>query len=103
MAERIAVVRLGAMGDVIHALPAVANLKHVTWIIEPRWAPLLADNASVDEVILLDRKRWSSVREVWSKLRTAPFQIALDLQGLIKSGLVVAATGAARRVGYDRT
>jgi heptosyltransferase-1 len=101
MADRIAVVRLGAMGDVIHALPAVASLKHVTWIIEPRWAPLLAGNAGVDEVILLDRRRWSSVRDVWNKLRGSSFRIALDLQGLIKSALVVAATGAPRRVGYD--
>lgn len=102
MADRIAVVRLGAMGDVIHALPAVANLKRVTWIIEPRWAPLLAGNPNVDEVILLNRRQWSSIREVWGKLRASSFALALDLQGLIKSALVVAATGAKRRVGYAK-
>jgi len=102
MAERIAVVRLGAMGDVIHALPAVANLKQVTWVIEPRWAPLLDGNPNVKELILLDRRRWSSVREVWNKLRARSFSLAIDFQGLIKSALVVAATGAKRRAGYDR-
>ena len=103
MANRIAVVRLGAMGDIIHALPAVANLKRVTWIVEPRWASLLAGNPSIDEVILLDRRRWSSIRDVWRKLRASCFHLALDLQGLIKSGLVVAATGAKRRAGYVKT
>lgn len=102
MAERIAVVRLGAMGDVIHALPAVANLKRVTWVIEPRWASLLEGNPNVKEVIRLDRRSWASIREVWSKLRAASFDLALDLQGLIKSALVVAATGAGRRAGYER-
>src|SRR5689334_1568158 len=102
MAERIAVVRLGAMGDVIHALPAVANLKQVTWVIEPRWASLLEGNPNVKEVIRLDRRSWASIREVWSKLRAASFDLALDLQGLIKSALVVAATGAGRRAGYER-
>ena len=58
----ILVVRLGAMGDIIHALPAVASLKHsfpgsqVTWAVEPRWAPLLEGNPFVDRVLLLDRR-----------------------------------------------
>ena len=52
--RRILVVRLGAMGDLIHTLPAVAWLKqthpdsHLTWLVEPQWAPLLEDNPFVD-------------------------------------------------------
>jgi heptosyltransferase I len=59
---RILVVRLGAMGDIVHALPAAASLKHsfpgwrVTWVVEPRWAPLLEANPFVDRVVLLDRR-----------------------------------------------
>ena len=58
-ATRILVVRLSAMGDVIHALPAVASLKHsfpgslLTWVIEPRWAPLLEGNVFVDRVVTI--------------------------------------------------
>ena len=61
LAVRILVVRLGAMGDIIHTLPAVASLKHsfphsrVTWVIRPRWMPLLEKNPFVDEVIPLER------------------------------------------------
>lgn len=58
---RILVIRLSAMGDVIHALPAVASLKHsfphstITWVIRPRWAALLQGNPFVDEIVEMDR------------------------------------------------
>jgi ADP-heptose:LPS heptosyltransferase len=58
---RILVVRLGAMGDIIHTLPAVASLKHslpkshITWAIAPQWAALLDGNVFVDRRILLER------------------------------------------------
>ena len=57
--RRILVVRLGAMGDVIHALPAVARLKcsfpraRLTWAVESQWSPLLDGNPYVDEVLPL--------------------------------------------------
>ena len=59
-AVRILVVRLGAMGDIIHTLPAVASLKHslpgshITWAIAPKWAPLLEGNVFVDRRILVE-------------------------------------------------
>src|SRR3954451_22533888 len=57
----ILVVRLGALGDIVHALPAVASLKHnypgsrLTWAVEPRWAPLLANNPFVDRLVFIRR------------------------------------------------
>ena len=59
--KRILVVRLGAMGDILHALPAAASLKHsfpgsrLTWAVEPRWAPLLEGNPFIDRVVLVRR------------------------------------------------
>jgi len=59
---RILVLRLGAMGDVVAALPAVASLKHsiphskITWVIEPRWSPLLEGNPYIDSVMFLERR-----------------------------------------------
>ena len=102
---RILVVRLGAMGDVIHALPAVASLKRslpaawIAWAIDPKWAVLLTNNPTVDEVLLFDRHSWPSIRAAWRHLRRVRFDVAVDLQGLIKSGLIVAASGAPERVG----
>lgn len=106
-ASSILVVRLGAMGDVIHALPAAASLKqsfprsHVAWVIDPRWAPLLEGNAFIDQVIPLNRKNWASVGEAWHKLRAIPFDLAVDFQGLIKSAIVASVARATRIVGYS--
>jgi heptosyltransferase-1 len=105
---RILVVRLGSMGDVIHALPAVASLKHsfphsrLSWVIKPRWAPLLAGNPFVDEVIPFQR----SAREILATrrhLRRERFELAVDLQGLIQSALVAASARADKIVGLARS
>lgn len=106
MTSSILVVRLGAMGDVIHALPAAASLKqsfphsHLAWVVDPRWAPLLAGNKFIDQVIPLNRRSWASIREAWGLLRAVRFDLAVDFQGLIKSALVASAARASRIVGY---
>jgi heptosyltransferase-1 len=96
------------MGDVIHALPAVASLKHsfphssVSWVIKPRWAPLLAGNPFVDEIVLFSR----SAREILATrrlLRRERFDLAVDLQGLIQSALVAASARADKIVGLARS
>jgi len=104
---RILVIRLGAFGDVIHALPAVASLKHsiphskITWIIEPRWRVLLQDNPYVDSVILFDRGTLGGLRTAWRQLRNPGFDFVVDFQGLIKSGLVASVARAERIFGFD--
>lgn len=105
---RILVVRLGAMGDVIHALPGVASLKHgfprshVTWVIRPRWMPLIEANPFVDEVIPLERTA-RGIRDTWRSLRARRFDLAVDFQGLVQSALVAAASRADRIVGLHRS
>ena len=104
--SRILVVRLGAMGDIIHTLPAVASLKqsypgsHLTWVVEPRWAPLLECNPFVDRRLLFDRGSVGALLRTWNELRLEPFDFAVDFQGLIKSALVARAAGAARIYGH---
>jgi heptosyltransferase-1 len=105
---RILVVRLGAMGDVIHALPAVASLKHsfprshVTWVIRPRWAPLLEANPFIDEIVLLERTP-RGVFDAVRRLRARRFDFAVDFQGLLQSALVATAARANRIVGFHRS
>ena len=59
----ILIVRLGAMGDVIHTLPAAASLKHnfpsapLAWVVESAWAPLLEDNPFIDRVIVVGSQK----------------------------------------------
>lgn len=105
-AVEILFVRLGAFGDILHALPCAASLKRgidgarLTWVVDPRWRWLLNGNPDVDEVISLDRKSFDSVRAAYRRMRSTRYDIAVDAQGLIKSGLVIRASGAARRIGY---
>jgi heptosyltransferase-1 len=84
--DRILVVRMGAMGDILHTLPAVAALGRVTWMIKPQWLPLIEGNPAVAGV------------------RTAPawggFDRAYDFQGLIKSA-VFARMAARETAGFD--
>jgi heptosyltransferase I len=106
---RILVVRLGAMGDVIHALPAAASLKQsfprsfLAWAVEPRWTPLLEGNPYLDEVIPVDRSRWRTVLALRRHLRSLKFDFAVDMQGLIKSALVASGARPDRIYGFDRT
>lgn len=105
---RILVIRLGSLGDVVHALPAVASLKHsfprshLSWIIKPQWAPLLEGNPYVDEIIPYQRTA-AGLTEVWRRLRRERFQLAVDLQGLIQSSLIAAAARPEKIVGLDRS
>jgi len=105
---RILVVRLGSMGDVIHALPGVASLKHgfarshVTWVIRPRWMPLLEGNPFVDEVIPYERNV-TGIRAAWNALRARKFDLAVDFQGLVQSALIAAAARADRVTGFHRS
>jgi heptosyltransferase-1 len=106
---RILVVRLGAMGDVIHTLPAVAALKqsfpasHLTWAIAPRWAPLLDGNVFVDRRILFERSPWSALTRSARELRRERFDLAVDFQGLIQSALVASIARPDRIFGFARS
>jgi len=106
---RILVVRLGALGDIIHTLPAVASLKHsypgsrLTWIVEPQWAPLLEDNPFVDRIELLHRDSLAGLVRSWRALRSEAYDLAIDFQGLIKSALVASAARPERIFGFHHT
>ena len=97
------------MGDVIHALPAVATLKHsfpgsrLSWVIEPKWACLLDGNPFVDEVIELDRHTLGGIRRAWRLLRSRRFGLAVDFQGLCKSALAASAARADRIYGFHQS
>ncbi|MGA3096920.1 MAG: glycosyltransferase family 9 protein [Bryobacteraceae bacterium] len=108
-APRILVVRLGAMGDIIHALPAVASLKNsfpgarITWVVEPRWAPLLEANPFVDRVTPLRRGTARGILESWREIRSQRYEFAVDFQGLIKSAVTAACARPTRIFGLHRS
>jgi heptosyltransferase I len=105
---RILAIRLSAMGDVIHALPAVASLKHsfprskITWVIRPKWAGLLEGNPFVDEVVEMDRSA-AGVMAAVSRLRRERFEVVVDFQGLVQSALIAAWAKANKKIGLHRS
>jgi heptosyltransferase I len=106
-AKPILAIRLGAMGDIIHALPAVASLKksfplqRLVWAVAPKWIPLLEGNPYVDELLPFQRKGWTQVSESWKRLRQVQPDLAVDFQGLVQSALVGRAAAARCFVGLD--
>lgn len=90
----ILAVRLGAMGDILHALPAVASLKksfpekRILWVVTPRWTELLEGNPNIDELIPFDRRATGGLIDAWRRLRVIRPEIAIDFQGLMQSALV---------------
>jgi len=120
-APRIALIKLSSLGDVIHALPVAATLRaarpgvRLTWIAERREATLLRGHPALDEVIVADTRGWrrartlpalraavADARALRRRLAALRVDVALDLQGLVKSGLLVAACRAPVRIGFDR-
>ncbi len=107
--SRILAVRLGAMGDIIHTLPAVAWLKlshpgsHLTWLVEPQWAPLLEGNPYVDRVIAMRRKRFTDLVATRRELRSSSYDFVVDFQGLIKSALAASAANPGRIYGFHQS
>ena len=109
------VIRLSSIGDIVHALPAVAALgqsfprAEIHWLIENRYASLLAGNPYVHRIITLDTLSWrgsfppiSIVEEMVNTLmalRGGAYQAAVDFQGLWKSAIIALLTGAKERVG----
>ncbi len=114
---RILIVKLGAIGDVVHTLPALAVLRralpnaHIAWVVERGGAAkLLRDNPCLDELIEVDTRGWrkdllgsetrTAIKASLSKLRD--YDIALDFQGLLKSGMMTWLSRAPRRIGFAK-
>jgi lipopolysaccharide heptosyltransferase I len=116
---RIALVKLSAIGDVVHALPVAAALRaglpqaRLTWVVERREAAVLRGNPALSEIVPIDTRGWRRVRSALAiaeaagavvalgrHLGAGRFDVAIDLQGLVKSGAVTAATRAPLRIGF---
>lgn len=119
--ERILVVRLGALGDVLRTLPAVAGLRalhpaaRITWLVEPAAAGAVALSPAVDDVLVFPRpalvaalrarspRRLSALlRDFLRTLRAPGFDCVVDFHGILRSGVLGRLSGARTRIGYDR-
>ncbi len=116
--KSILIVRLSAIGDVVMASPLIKAVKrrhpraHLAWLVQPEVAELLSANPDLDEVIVWPRSRWyrfwkerrwlrllKEMRDFRRMLREREFDMAVDVQGLLKSGVLGWLSGAPERIG----
>jgi heptosyltransferase-1 len=117
---KVLIVRVGALGDVLHALPAVAALRKarpemtIDWVVERRWAAVLGNSEGhgpiVDHVHLAEAQRWSqwpfstgtlrSILGLRRELRAHKYDVAVDMQGTLRSAVIGRMSGARRLCGY---
>ena len=105
--KNLLIIKPSSLGDIIHALPAVSALRRtfpharISWLVKSEWAEILEGHPDLSEVISVDfrvRSWW----EIISRVRARAFDCVVDLQGLLRSGLIAALSGASLRVGFAR-
>ncbi|MCD6153573.1 MAG: glycosyltransferase family 9 protein [Syntrophobacterales bacterium] len=117
----ILIVKLSAIGDVVHTLPSLAALRklypksHITWVVEEASSDIIRGHPYLDRVIISRRKRWienlkkfhdikitiSEIRLFIKTLRDRKYDLVIDFHGLSKSSMIVILGGGKRKLGYD--
>lgn len=116
--SQILILRLSAIGDVLHATPVARELKklrpdcHITWLVSPPADKLLAENPYIDEVLIWDRRpldkafasfnlaaAYRELKKARALLKARHFDLVLDIQGLFLTGILARLSGAKRRIG----
>ncbi len=120
---KILLIKLSAIGDVVQTLPALEAIKklypagEITWIVEEAAADILDTHPLIDKVLVSRRKAWTAmlknprtfmrglrgIARFFSELRGTRYDIAIDFQGLLKSGILIGLSHANRKIGFDRT
>ena len=102
-------VRLGSLGDVIHAIPSVAALRarhpeaQIDWLVDPRYLAVLQLVEGLNDAIAVDPRRSAvTLLRTIGRLRRTRYDAVVDLQGLIKSAVLARSAGAARVIGLPR-
>ena len=117
----ILIVKLSAIGDVVHTLPSLAALRrcypeaHITWVVEEASSDLISNHPDLDRIIISRRKRWienlkkldnvkatiADIRLFVRTLRDRKYDLVIDFHGLFKSSMIVLLSGGRRKLGYD--
>ncbi|MFA5072782.1 MAG: lipopolysaccharide heptosyltransferase II [Nitrospirota bacterium] len=119
----ILIVKLSAIGDVVQTLPALEAIKiiypssRITWIVEEAAAGILEGHQSIDTILISRRKTWlrmlknpftfsqgiAHITRFFRILRSTRYDIAIDFQGLFKSGILIGFARAERKIGFNGT
>jgi heptosyltransferase-1 len=113
--RRILLIKLSALGDVVHTIPVLNRLRRrypaaqIDWLLTPALAEMLKDHPGISRVLLFDREKWlapwsalASIGRLAAKLRAADYDLVIDMHGQFRTALLTLATGAPVRIGFDR-
>ena len=115
--KKFLIIKLSALGDIVHALPVARTLRQaypdafIAWMIEERYQGLLHNNPDIDKIIPIRIKSWrknlnreafKEILQIIKNLRQQNFDVVFDLHGLIKSGVIAMLSGARIKSGFHR-
>jgi lipopolysaccharide heptosyltransferase II len=105
--RRIVIIKPSALGDVVQSLPLLPALRqrfpqaHLAWVIQSGLEDLLTNHPDLDEVLLFRRRSWTDWQPLLRSLWSGRFDLAIDLQGLLRTGIMTAMTAAPIRLGLN--
>jgi heptosyltransferase I len=117
--SRILLIKLSAVGDVVHIFPFLNRLRRrypaarIDWVLKPAIAELVRHHPAIDKVVLYPewasslrrQSGWPALavgRSLVAELRVARYELVIDLHGQLRTAILALATGAPRRIGFDR-
>jgi lipopolysaccharide heptosyltransferase I len=118
--RRILLIKLSAVGDVVHTIPVLNRLRRrypsaqIDWLITPAIAELVRDHPAISAMVLFGRQHWRSPwllpgwpaladgAKLVAQLRSAHYDLVIDLHGQFRTAVFALATGAPVRIGFDR-
>ena len=115
--RNILLIKLSALGDVVHTIPVLNKLRRrypaarLDWLMNPAIAELLRHHPAITNIVEFAREEWSapwrlapyaSYAQLASRLRAAHYDLVVDMHGQLRTAILTLATGAPVRVGFDR-
>src|SRR5262249_6371894 len=115
--RKILLIKLSAVGDVVHTIPVLNKLRRrypsaqLDWLVTPAIAELLRHHPAITNIIEFEREAWStpwrlapfaSYARLAAKVRAAAYDLVVDMHGQFRTAALTLATGAPSRIGFDR-
>jgi len=115
--EKILIIKPSAIGDILHSMPFLYRLKKVypnikvSWVVNREYADLLEGNELIDKIYIFERKKWGKKRSFFytlkeffnftNEIKNNKYDLVIDLQGLLRSGLITYLAGVKKRIGLS--